>query len=86
MGFYERFKPRGTVSFNPKEAVKRYSGFRYGEGMRIEIGDTVIVADDREAGMFKVRMLNPSGMRVTISKQSDVRQVEPSELMFVHRR
>lgn len=86
MGLYEYMRPKDGVPFNPHQAVKRYNGFRYGEGVRIEIGDTVMVDADREAGTFKVRMLNPSGMRVTISRLNDVRQVEPCELVFIHRK
>lgn len=86
MGLYERFALKDGVRFNPKTATERHAGFRYAEGLHIDVGDTVMVTDDREAGMFRVRALNPSGMRVTISKTGDVRQVEPSELTFIHRR
>ncbi len=61
-------------------------GFRYGDGSRIQVGDTVLLANERTEGMFKVRALNPNGMRVLISKPNDVRTVEPCELEFIHRK
>lgn len=86
MGLYEKLTDRKSVAFNPKKEVERRKGFHYTEGVRIEIGDTVYLSNDRDAGKFKVRALNPNGMRVLISKPNDVRTVEPCELEFIHRK
>ena len=71
--------------FDAVNEVKRRTGFRYTDGRRIEVGDTVMLKSDRQAGLFRVRALNPGGMRVVVSNQArGALSVEPGELNLVH--
>ena len=71
--------------FDAVNEVKRRAGFRYADGRRINVGDTVMLRNDRQAGLFKVRALNPGGMRVVVSSQAGgAKSVEPSELDLIH--
>lgn len=71
--------------FDAVNEVKRRTGFRYTDGRRIEVGDTVMLKSDRQAGLFRVRALNVGGMRVVVSNQArGALSVEPGELNLVH--
>ena len=71
--------------FDAVNEVKRRAGFRYADGRRINVGDTVILKNDLQTGLLRVRALNPSGMRVVVSNQtSGALSVEPGELDLVH--
>lgn len=71
--------------FDAVNEVKRRAGFRYANGRRINVGDTVMLKNDRKAGLLMVRALNPGGMRVVVSNQtSGALSVEPGELDFIH--
>ena len=71
--------------FDAVNEVKRRTGFCYADGRRIDVGDTVMLKNDRQAGLFRVRALNTGGMRVVVSNRaSGARSVEPSELDLVH--
>ena len=71
--------------FDAVNEVKRRSGFRYADGRHINVGDTGMIKTDRQAGLFRVRALNPGGMRVVVSNQtSGALSVEPGELDLIH--
>lgn len=71
--------------FDAVNEVKRRDGFRYADGRRINVGDTVMLKNDRQSGLLRVRALNPGGMRVVVSNQtSGALSVEPCELELVH--
>lgn len=71
--------------FDAVNEVKRRAGFRYANGRRINVGDTVMLKNDCQAGLLMVRALNPGGMRVVVSNQtSGALSVEPGELDFIH--
>lgn len=65
--------------------VKRLASFRYADGRHINVGDTVMLKNDRQAGLLRVRALNPGGMRVVVSNPtSGALSVEPGELDLIH--
>lgn len=71
--------------FDAVNDVKRRAGFRYTDGRRINVGDTVMLKNDRQTGLLRVRALNPGGMRVVVSNPtSGALSVEPGELELVH--
>lgn len=71
--------------FDAVNEVKRRTGFRYANGRRIDVGDTVMLKNDRQAGLFKVRAFNTGGMRVVVSSQAGgAKSVEPGELDLIH--
>ena len=71
--------------FDAVNEVKRRTGFRYADGPHINVGDTVMLRNDRQAGLFRVRAFNVGGMRVVVSNpKSGAKSVEPSELDLVH--
>lgn len=71
--------------FDAVNKVKRRDGFRYADGRRINAGDTVMLKNDRQAGLLRVRALNPGGVRVVVSNPtSGALSVEPVELELVY--
>lgn len=71
--------------FDAVNEVKRRAGFRYADGRHINVGDTVMLKNDRQAGLLRVRALNSGGMRVVVSnKTSGALSVEPGELDLIH--
>lgn len=80
------FRPHDRVElFDAVNEVKRQAGFRYADGRHINVGDTVMLKNDRQTGLLKVRALNPCAMRVVVSNPtSGALSVEPGELDFVH--
>lgn len=71
--------------FDTVNEVKRRAGFRYADGRHINVGDTVMLKNDRQAGLLRVRALNPGGMRVVVSNPTNgALSVEPGELDLVH--
>lgn len=73
--------------FDAVNEVKRRAGFRYADGRHINVGDTVMLKNDRQAGLLRVRALNVGGMRVVVSNQkSGAKSVEPGELDLIHGR
>lgn len=67
-----------------QRARDELSEFRYLDGERIHVGDSVMLNGEPVRGMFRVTALDTLGYRVTVHGKSGTIDARPSELLCLH--